>query len=231
MKHMLLALGIVSTTQLFAGAKAAPLPPVLTPPEVLGKAKTIQCAITFRMAIPGVTGGNSPNSFAISVAMEQPNKMAEKDADPKTGEVDVAFVSDGRTLVGYNKEHNSFYRKNAAANWGQMALNSIGLPIMCNLLLPKQFIAFHKIGAVTIDGKPAVRYRKQRGKASIPGYVDAWIDAKTGLPMRCAAFIIDSGKTYEVEQLDFSDWKMNEPISPVVFTFTLPDSANEQPPP
>lgn len=210
---------------------AAPSVTSLLPPLVLGKAKTIQCKITIQMATLGIPAEKHP-VFVGSLAVELPNKVAERDADQRTGEVNIAFVSDGKNLISYNKEHNVFYRSIAPVNWTRAHFNSLGLPDLWDFLTTDDFQAFRKTGATVIEGKPTAQYRKQLKEALFPGiYSDVWIESKTGLPVRLTVSMVYMGKVYEMKREDFSDWKLNEKIDPAIFAYTAPKSAKENPSP
>ena len=210
---------------------AAPSSTLLLPPKVLGKAKTIECKVTIHMATLGLPAGY-PSIFVGSLAVELPNKVAERDTDQKTGEMYIAFVSDGKTLVSYNKEHEVFYRSATPVNWTRAHFNSLGLRDLWGFLSADDFLAFRKNGAAVIEGKPTTQYRKQLRGALLPGsYSDVWIYCKTGLPVRLTVSIVYMGKVYEMKREEFSDWKLDGQINPTIFAYTPPKSAKENPPP
>jgi len=75
----------------------------------------------------------------------------------------------------------------------------------------------------TFEGKTLrVTTTQQPKSESLTRY---WVDAKSGLPYRFCAYSTQNGKDTLSFRLDFSDWKLNEPIPNKQFSWTPPAGA------
>ena len=135
----------------FAQPSAKPL----TPPEVLGKAKTIQFTAT------EVLGGVPQE---ISTAMlSLPNKAYVVDTDAKTKAVDVVYASDGKTQTEYRASRGHYTTSDAPARIGEIESRTVALSVLTDFFDAAAFAKFQQS-----KNDPANVYRrvlaKQEGK-------------------------------------------------------------------
>jgi len=186
----------------------------LTPPTVLGAAKTIQFTAT------EVLGG-VPEEVSIA-SLSQPNKVFIQDMNAKTKALDEVYACDGKTQTEYRRSRARYTKADAAARLGDLESNTLAFSSLTVFLTPAAFAKYHHAAT-----DPAGVYRtllgKQQDKA-IEGVLA--LDQTTGLPTSLSIFITPS-KTPDVpvEKILFTGWKLNTPVDEGKFAYTPPATA------
>ncbi len=210
----LLALAVPAIAQ----TPAAPL----TPPAVLGAAKTIQFTATQVMG-PGDT------PVRVSVAsLAQPNKAFIQDTVAKSNTLSTVYASDGKTQTEYNRPRSRYTTSGAAARLADLNSGTLALSVLTDFLTPESFAKFHH---ATSDA--AGVYRMPLGKQGARTIEEVLaLDQATGLPASISIFIKPS-KTPEVpaERILFTDWKLDAPIDDAKFAYAPPATATLYSPP
>ena len=201
----------------FADPAAAPL----TPPAVLGAAKTILFTATDVL-------GHAGTPVRTSVAfLAQPNKAFVQDTDAKTKAVETVYASDGKTLTVYDQSLNR-YTRSPAADLSDPQSRALALVVLTDFLTPEAFAKFHHAA-----GDAAGVYRMPLESHGVKTVEEVMtLDQTTGLPTSIAIFLKPS-KTPDVpaERIQFTDWKLNAPIDEGKFAYAPPATATLYTPP
>jgi len=126
--------------------------PALTPPAVLGAAKTIQFTATHFLGRAGIP-------IRVSTALlAQPNKAFIRDTDAQTKAISMVYASDGRTQTEYRQSRELYTKSDAAARLNDMDSATFALAALTEFLTPAEFARFHRAA-----GDPAGVYRMPLG--------------------------------------------------------------------
>lgn len=200
---------IVPGTLISACLSGLPLWPAFAAPaggttnftSPLAVAKTIQVTEIVWEAQNGPTPGPLQRGGTMTFRIERPNKFRVewKESDP-TKPV-VYYVSDGKTMVGYDgKQTHS--QPTASAEW------------------PFPMMGLLNNAPGPVSAVPAVRGGRQVLLAVRPspaGRQEFWFDPKTHLLIRDMMFLTWQGKTSEVMRTDYTGWVLDKPLPPAVF--------------
>ena len=192
----------------------------LTPPAVLGAAKTIQFTATEFQ-------GTAPK-LVSTAALAQPNKAFVQDMDPKTKAVGTVYASDGKTQTEYRQSRGRYTKSDSAAHLNDLDSATLTFSVLTDFLTPAAFARFHH---AAID--PAGIYRMPLGTRGTETIEEVLAVAPaTGLPESISIFIKPS-KTPGVpaERIAFTDWKLDAPIDDAKFAYTPPATATLYTPP
>ena len=222
--------------------------PPLTPPDVLGAAKTIQFTATlYRNAVPSgsfLADKSNDKAARVSNAMlVQPNKACVVDMDAKTKAVEVVYVSDGKIQTEYRASRQHYTKSETPARISDMDSRTLALSTLTDFYDAKAFARFSDLGAIGLNEKPqnhAYRFLlgTENGKQS---YEYVLVNHKTGLPLFVSVAIDvterdDWGpgthlEQRETERIVFTHWKLNAPIDEAKFAYTPPAEAKLYTPP
>ena len=194
----------------------------LTPPAVLGAAKTIQFTATEMMG-----RGDTPG-IVSTASLAQPNKAFIQDTNAKTKVVDTVYASDGKTQTEYRRSRNLYTKSDAAAHFADLESRTVALSSLTDFLTPEAFSKFHHAAA-----DPAGLYRMPLGKQEERTIEEVLVlDQATGLPLSASVFITPS-KTPDMpaQRVLFTDWKLNAPVDEGQFAYTPPVTAKLYTPP
>lgn len=182
----------------------------LTPPDVLGAAKTIQFTATLY---------RNDKPVEISYAtLAQPNKAYVVDMDFNTRAVDRVYVSDGKIQTEYRPSRNSYTQSAAAASISDIDSHTVALSALTDFYDASAFTKFAPIFA----GQPI--YQKPLGQQGGRSSSELlMLTPTTGLPQRVD--IQASVSPRQVESIEFSHWKLNTPIGDGKFAYTPPAGA------
>lgn len=194
----------------------------LTPPAVLGAARTIQFTAT------EVLGRESTPVKVSVAALAQPNKAFIQDTDAKTKALSTVYASDGKTQTEYSQARARYTKSDAAARFGDLASRTLALSVLTDFLTPQAFAKFHHMAA-----DAAGVYRMPLGKQGERTIEEVLaLDPATGLPASISIFIKPS-KTPDVpaERILFTGWKLNAPVDEAEFAYAPPATAALYAPP
>lgn len=218
-----------------AGFAAAALgaQPVYADVPVLAKARTIQVKETFLKADKE---GHLEPAFQLVIKIEGPQKI-RVDATPagKT-QKDAFYVVKGKDEHEYFIPSNTYRIIEPTLSGHQSS--QIRRIACIDLIQNPTSQTPEGNGKVTItqetlDGRPMlVRTETQPATKNPDGTTSVWFDkfwtdARTGCPLKRAAYVTKDGKTTQTLELRFSDWMLNKPIPASEFAFTLPADAKE----
>ena len=205
---------------LTAPASAQTPAPALTPPIVLGAAKTIQFTATEMI-------GGVPEEVSVA-SLALPNKAFIQDVDAKTKAPDIVYASDGKTQTEYRRSRARYTKSDAAARLGDLDSRTLALSALTVFLTPEAFAKYHHAAT-----DPAGTYRTplgtQEGK-TVEGVLA--LDPMTGLPTSLSIFITPSkNPDRPAQRILFTGWKLNAPIDDARFAYTPPATAALYTPP
>ena len=192
----------------------------LTPPAVLGAARTIQFTAT------EVLGG-VPQKVSVA-SLVQPNKAFIQDMDAKTKAVGTVYACDGKTQTEYSLARNRYTTAGPVARFADLDSHTLALAVLPDFLTPAAFAKFHHA-----TGDPDGVYRMPLGAQGGRTIEEALaLDQATGLPTSISIFIKPS-KTPDVpaERILFTGWKLNAPVDDAKFAYTPPATAALYTPP
>jgi outer membrane lipoprotein-sorting protein len=213
----------------------------LTPPDVLGAARTVQFTATlYKIGDPAgfyLIGDNKTPIRTFTVMLAQPNKALIVDTNEKTKAVEAFYASDGKTQKEYLTSANQSVKSDAPAQISEINFRTLGLFGFADFYDTKAFAQFKDFGAVGIKGNLLNHcYLLSQGTVNGPQtYEVIVVDHKTGLPLY-ASISVDaklpdeygSGThdgSREVERIEFSHWKLNAPVDDSKFAYTPPAGA------
>jgi len=218
---------------LTAPANAQTAAPALTPPAVLGAAKTIQFTATY------VKGGHR-QEFSVAY-LELPNKAFVQDTDAKTKKTDIVYASDGRTQTEYRRSRGHYTQSGAPASLNDAGTHTLALSALADFIDPAAFAKFSYLSTFSLhrDEKPLTLYTKwtgqdDKGWAKMEQVV---VDPVTGLPKELEYTVDvngphDSDAIFEdTARIEFSGWKLNQPLNDALFRYTPPATATLYTPP
>ena len=188
----------------------------LTPPDVLGKAKTIQFTATLLK-----DGQAKEVSTAI---LAQPNKAFAVDTDAKTKTVDTVYASDGKTETEYRKSR-AYYTKSAApAQITAIESNALALSVMTEIFNRGAFSQYQRAPS---DQPGVAVYSLPLGSHDGKTQTDVLkVDSMTGLPKSLSIVVTPSEHPgVPAEEIVFTDWKLNAPVDETTFAYTPPTDA------
>ena len=211
---------LAALAALSAPGLAEPVAKPLTPPAVLGVAKTIQFIATESR------GGVSQE---VSLALlAPPNKAFIQDTDAKTKAIDRIYVSDGKTQTDYRHDRNRYTKSDAPAHLSDADSGTLAVSALTVFLTPEAFAKYHH-AASDPAGVYSTLLGKQEGK-TIEGVLA--LNPATGLPVSLSVFITPSKQPgVPTEKIVFMGWKLNAPIDEGRFAYTPPASATLYTPP
>lgn len=170
-----------------------------TPP--LATAKTIQVTEVVWEAQNGPTPGPLQKSGTMIFRIERPDKFRVEMKQSKPGQPVPYYVSDGKTMVGFDgKQVRS--QPTARADW------------------PFPMMGLLNNAPGPVSAVSAVRGGKQVLLAVRPspsGREEFWFNPKTHLLTQYMMFLTWQGKTSEVMRTEYTGWVLNKPLSPAVF--------------
>ena len=221
MKTALAALLILYPTLLFAAPAKE-----LTPPDVLGKAKTIH--------VLAVRYQNDVEKEVSEAWLAQPNKAYVEDTNRQIGGITTVYVSDGKIQVQHRPSAGPDTRSQAPARIAQIHTQALALKVMLEFFTPARFARF-------VPGPKNEEIAQYSRRSSPVGQPAEWtvltIDRKTGLPRSYALvsrrpdeLIGDDDDTPpdrpkadpNNQRIDFHGWALNAPISPQTFLSPIP---------
>lgn len=181
----------------------------LSPPDVLGAAKTIQFTATLYK--------NDKPVEIFYVTLAQPNKGYVEEVNFTTRAVDKVYASDGKTQTEYLASVNRCTRSAAPAR-----VSGIGSPTTALSALTDFYeaAAFAKFEAV-VPGYSL--YQKSLAQPGDRASSELLILApQTGLP---ESIITETQGSRDQGRIDFSHWKLNVPVDNSKFAYTPPVGA------
>ena len=199
-KAILIAALLLSALPAFAQTKP------LTPPEVLGAAKTIQFTATLYR-------NDKPVEISY-VTLAQPNKAYVEQVDFTTRAVDKVYASDGKTQTEYLASVNRCTRSAAPARISGMDSPTTALSTLTDFY---EAAAFAKFEAV-VPGYSL--YEKSLAQSGSRASSELLIlTPQTGLP---ESIITETQGSQKQGRVDFSHWKLNAPVDDSKFAYTPP---------
>ncbi len=207
-KVILTAALLLSVQPAFAQTKP------LTPPDVLGAAKTIQFTAT---AYEG--SGEVKLSTAMLV---QPNKARFVDTNPKTKVVEIICTSDGESQTEYRALTNRYIKSTPGGSLSALSSNSFSAHFVAVLLSPKNFADFHHLSS-DAPGVYEIPLGTQEGTTRREVLT---VNPATGLPQSLKIAVSAAGQPDSYpEKILFTGWKLNAPINKSQFVAALPADA------
>lgn len=170
-----------------------------TPP--LASAKTIQVTETVWEAQNGATPGPLRKVGVMTFCIVRPDKFRVEMKSGSPAKVTSSFISDGKTLVGYDGGQT----RSQPAQRAEWPFPVMGL--LNNAPGP-------------VSATPAVRDGRQVllvARALPTARQERWFDPKTHLLLRDMMFLTWKGKTTEVMRTEYGDWALNKPLPPATF--------------
>ncbi len=232
MNHLIAA---VLASPLALAAPAAPAQTAakpLTPPDVLGAAKTIQFTVTlFR--------NDKPKEVSVAY-LAQPNKALVQDRNAKTGRIDIVYASDGKTQTEYRRSRRHYTRSSAPASIRDAGTRALALSALADFINPAAFtkLIYGHTGRMRPHEKPLATYDKgfghdAKGRQTIE---DIFIDPATGLPEKVMFLVnpypLGGDALYdETARIEFTHWKLNALIDDAKFAYKPPATATPYTPP
>ncbi len=210
-KHFLAAAAFLLTA-LPAHAQIPAKP--LTPPQVLGAAKTIQFTTTFY---------RNDKPVEVSYAtLAQPNKAYVMDVNFNTKAVDTIYVSDGKTQTEYSQPQNRYTKTEVAADFQDIASRTLTFATLADFYDPKSFAKFQHYPG---DAPDVFRmpFNKRGGEKASEVLS---IDTETRLSKSISVSATPSASANRPStKITFSDWKLNAPIDNSRFVYAPPVGA------
>ena len=211
---------LIPTLTLFvSGAALSDVPVPLTPPDVLGRAKTIQFTATLY---------EKGKKEEVSVAyLAQPNKAFVQDVDAETKAVDTVYASDGVAQVEYRKSRGHYTKTDAPGKIADMDSRTLALSVLADFYGRAAFSKFQKPQEAP-PGLYVIQSSEQDGSFQVETLS---VDTKTGLPSSVAftrGGPTDATQTPSLtglEGISFTDWKLDAPIDDSRFAYTPPADA------
>ena len=210
----------------------------LTPPEVLGAAKTIQFTATlYRIGDPAgfyMVGSDRTPIRAFSVTLAQPNRACIVDTDARTKVVEFLYASDGKILTEYFAPRKHSVQLEAPTGLDDVNFRTLGLVTFADCFIPGRFAKFKDIGAVGVKENLLDHcYLLMLGIVNdTQTYEAIVVDHKTGLPMYASSSVDAKERndwgpgthdgSREVERIVFTNWKLNVPVDDSKFVYTPP---------
>lgn len=203
-------------------------------------AKTIQVKETYQAT--NMPGEPLNKLCTVTVQIVRPNKVKVLLNDVKSGK-ELYYVADGSSTEHEYMGTANVYRRLEATPEGHAHAQFRGLSAVDLILDPDPNGGTpdpgvkRTISRVTLDGKPMilrtdVRPPMKTHSGAAIGVTDKlWFDAATGFPYRRAMYESYQGKEGPVNVLDFSDWKINQPIADTTFAWAPPAGAKDVTPP
>ena len=216
------SLPLAALLALAAPAFAQPAAKPLTPPAVLGAARTIQFTATELL-------GRENAPMKVSTAyLAMPNKAFIQDTDARTKAIDTVYASDGKTQTEYLSSRARYTKSDAAARWNDLESRTMALSVLTDFLTPEAFAKFHHAAA-----DPAGVYRMPLGKQEDKTIEEVLaLNPATGLPSSVSIFITPSKHpNVPAERILFTGWTLNAPIDDAKFAYTPPATATLYTPP
>ena len=215
-------------------ASAAPASP-------LAGAKTVQVQET--LLIPNQSQ-KLVSLYEISVRIAKPGKVRIDLMHAASGAAAPApkhasyFVMDGKTAHEYNGPSNEFVTSDAPAPGQPVQSQAYSIAAVDTILNPDQkpdprLGVKRATTADTLDGRKLTLItdtfpaRQGRDGSSMTFIQKEWVDAKTGLPYRQAAYVKQGAKLTVLQQLNFTGWTLNKAIPPTQFAWAPPAGATE----
>ncbi len=218
---------------LTAPASAQAPAPTLTPPAVLGAARTIQFTATY------VKRGHR-REFSVAY-LELPNKAFVQDADAKTKKIDIVYACDGKTQTEYRRSRGHYTQSTAPASINDADTHTLALSALGDFMDPAAFakLIYKHTGRMRRHEKLLAAYDKGFGRDAKGQRTreDIFIDPITGLPEK-VIFVVLANEAHgvsdifqETARIEFTDWKLNAPIGNAKFAYTPPATATLYTPP
>ncbi len=221
MKTALVALLTLYATMAFAAPAKE-----LTPPDVLGKAKTIH--------VLAVRYQNDVEKEVSEAWLAQPNKAYAEDTNRQIGGITNVYVSDGKIQAQHRPSAGPDTRSLAPARIAQIQTQALVLKVLLEFYTPARFARF-------VPGPKNEEIAQYSRLSSTVGQPAEWtiltIDRKTGLPRTYAlmsqrpdGLIGDDDDTPpgrpkadpNDQRIDFHGWALNAPIRPQTFMSPFP---------
>ncbi len=229
----ILSISAVAALAAFAPVSAAP-PALSVPTSPLVQAKTIIVHEQFRL-FDSKTGKSSP-FFNNTVLISRPSnvKVIVGQAS-KPGKKPHLYVADGKAEYEYNAGTNQYSILKPPLGGGSRSqlrdMSRIDMILNGGPAAPRAKVQ-RVVTTETVNGRAmVVTTDTQPSSLGSDGvtYVSStktWIDAKTRLPYRWAFFTTSNGKTTPEQELDFSGWVLNKPLSATQLAWVPPAGSN-----
>ena len=183
----------------------------LTPPDVLGAAKTIQFTATFYK-------DNKPVEVLYAI-LAQPNKAYVVDMNFKTRATDTVYASDGRTQTEYSQSRNRYTKTKVAADFKDIASRTLAFAVLDDFYDPKSFAEFQHYAGDALDIY-RMPFTGRDGKRS---FEVLSVDTVTSLPKSTWVVVAPNvPSSPPATRISFSDWKLNAPVDDGKFAYTPP---------
>ena len=184
----------------------------LTPPDVLGAAKTIQFTATDIV--------NGKVSVITTVALVQPNKAYIQRVDRQAHPYNLSLISNGKTEILTNGQ--KYTKVDPPAHLADITGDPFPIDLFMN---PVSFSKYHHEPA-----NPLGLYRRTSPHNAAVGISQRSVlivDPATGLPISIQTFVKLDSETTEnsASRTIFSGWKLNAPIADSKFAYTPPAGA------
>ena len=202
----------------------------------LTTAKTVQCQETFQTA-ENVGKPLQPNCQVL-VQIAGPNQVKAIITPAGSKGKIVYYVAKGTSEHEYNGFSNTYRVLDSTPDAHQhdqvRAIAAVDLILNPDPNGDPDPKAQRVISKDTLNGRPMI-LRTDTGqpiKTSNNGHIGIaekyWFDAQTGFPVRRSTVETQNGVDSTVTQLDFSNWRLNQPIAPAAFAFNPPSGSSEQ---
>ena len=195
-------------------ACAQPAAKPLTPPDVLGPAKTIQFTATL------IAHGKRQEISAAVLTL--PNNAYDADTNPTTNMIDRVYASDGKTQTEYRHSNSSYTKVDAPKSFQDINATTLALSVYTDFCDPAAFAKFQH----DPSDAPGV-YQKTLGKEQDKTVVEVLaVNPATGLPKSVSIVIGPAGPANSpVEKILLTQWKLNAPVNKSLFAYTPPTDA------
>ena len=210
------------TISCLAATKAAPKAQVSAPKSAIAKATTIQVVET--VSAPDKSGALAAREV-FAVLIQRPNKVRVTMSRPSGAGGAMSeigyYVTDGTAKHEYEDSAHVYLT-------GQSDLAEAA---SVSLILSPNPLGAAKPTKTALDGKPMLMTSQTSNGQDMDGPIQViqktWIDATTRLPCRQSIYVTKKGATTLAEQVDFSDWKLNQPIAETQFAWAPPAGSKE----
>lgn len=203
---------LLTTALLLSALPALAQTKPLTPPDVLGAAKTIQFAATDIV--------NDKVSVITMVTLVQPNKAYIQRVDRQAHPYNLSLISDGTTEILTNG--SKYTKVDPPAHLADITGDPFPIDLFMN---PASFSKYHHDPA-----DPPGLYRRTNPYHAGVGLSQRSVlivDPATGLPSSIQTFVKlnSAASEYPTSRTVFSGWKLNAPIANSKFAYTPPAGA------
>ncbi len=223
-----LSLALLALPALPGAAQALQAQPAQASP-LLANAKTIQFQETLRRREPG-SAPLLPNHIAVSIERPKIKMVITSAANSRVDQ----YVYDGKTEYQYdggNKNYSATPLAPSAKSQAQVrGMAAIDLVLLNGVVPAPEAGVTRVVSADTVNGKALTLITDTQSvalpnKSVVKIIGKIWSDAGTRLPVRLTATVITKGIATVAEDLSFSGWVFDQPLTPDQIAWVPPAGA------